>query len=876
MSYIRWTSDCADAPVEDVGGKAAGLGALTGHHQNVPDGFVVVTDAYRRVIVETGLERKIAEILASGEAVAESGRLSAEIQALFEDVTMPGDIVASIVTAYEQLVQDGAASVAVRSSATSEDMAEASFAGQLETFLWVSGADEVMRHVRRCWASLFTQQAIAYRSRLDVMPEDLAIAVVVQRMVVPDAAGVMMTLEPVDGDRSVVYIEAAYGLGEGVVRGDVGVDRFWVDKGAREVRRHEIAQKTHAHQFDPQCGEARLQEVEAAKQNEPCLSADEVLALADLGVRIENDFEHLMDVEWAIGGAGRELFTLQARAETVWSRRAAELAPAAVAQAKADWSQVGEEWDVLHSTGAEDLHWSTDNIGEGLPGVLTPLGYSLWKESVDHAARKSAWSVGALSRKEVTRPPDDRLLVRPFFGRAAMQAEFYALLGDRMPGTTGEESVKGVLGRVPDDLIFHPTTRRYAFIAWRLPKTLLTASHAARRLAAETDEWWRASLRRVETLDRQEALALLFEAYERFRRNLVMQGVVVFGVVSPLYQAVVSLVEKTGVGDIATLSGVGGAEMAIIGDAWRASRGEITIEQVLAKHGFHGPAEGEVASKVWREDPEPLRRMVNEYAARDAADDPLRRTAEAQRRLPKVQEDLVASLPRLQRPIVRKLLKMAAAGIPMRGVTKRGMVQCIDINRAAARRVGELMVADGTLLEREDIFYLTFEELREPLPADVADLVTKRKARREMYRSVDVPAMWKGDPEPVSFDSIIDDHEKVSGIGVSVGVVEGRVRVVHDPSFAEVQPDEVLVAPTTDPSWSAIMFVSKALVVDIGGALSHAAVVARELGFPCVVNTRVGTKVLHTGDVVRVDGSRGVVEILERVAAESGRASLGW
>lgn len=866
MTYIRAISDSGAAPINQVGGKAVGLGQLTEHGQNVPDGFVVTADAYRRVVTETALGDRIADILEAGDAVADSGRMSTEIRALFDDLSLPDSLRQEVVEAYGQIGAEEP--VAVRSSATAEDLTEASFAGQQESFLWISGSDDVVRHVVRCWSSLFTQQAIAYRSRLDSGLEDLAMAVVVQRMVPADTAGVMMTLEPVEGNRSVVYIEAAFGLGEGVVRGDVEVDRFWVDKATREIHRREVVSKRQAHVFVPEAGEVRLQEVEAARQDTPTLTDDEVLSLAELGIQIEDDFGHAMDVEWAIA-SDRQLFTLQARGETVWAQRRDQPSPAP-SPSSVDWSILGEDWDVLHSTGAPDLHWSTDNIGEGLPGLLTPLGYTFWKENVDHAARKSAWAVGAFSRCEVARPPDDRMLVRTFYGRAAMQTEFYANLGDRMPGTTGEHSVEGVLGRIPEDLAFSPTARRYPVIAYRLPKTLLTTTRAARKLADETDQWWRDSIARVPGLDLQQALDLVAnEAQEWGRRIWVMQGVIVFGVVSPLYQAVVSLIDKTGVGDIATLSGSGGAEMAIIEDMWRASRCELSVEEVVANHGFHGPAEGEISSRVWREDPAPLRRIIKEYASLDDSQDPVAHVAAAQARLPQLHEELVASLPALQRPLVRKMLRMAARGIPMRGITKRGMVQCIDVGRAAARRAGELLAHDGVLLEADDIFHLTIEELRKPLPRDVQDLVAKRKARRELYRMVDVPAMWKGNPEPVLLDGQdAEALEQVTGSGVSAGVVEGRVRVVHDPTFGEVEQDEILVAPTTDPSWSAIMFVSKALVVDIGGALSHAAVVARELGFPCVVNTRVGTKVLRTGDLVRVDGTKGTVDVLERAASD--------
>jgi pyruvate,water dikinase len=169
------------------------------------------------------------------------------------------------------------------------------------------------------------------------------------------------------------------------------------------------------------------------------------------------------------------------------------------------------------------------------------------------------------------------------------------------------------------------------------------------------------------------------------------------------------------------------------------------------------------------------------------------------------------------------------------------------------------------LRDPDDIFYLTVEELGRPLPPDVQALVDRRRERRAFYKTLELPAMWKGSPTPRTTEAMhYDTLDHVEGIGVSPGVVEGVARVVHDPSFADVAPDEVLIAPTSDPSWSAILFISRALVVDIGGALSHAAVVARELGVPCVVGTRNGTEAIRTGDLVRVDGHTGVVTVVKR------------
>jgi len=290
---------------------------------------------------------------------------------------------------------------------------------------------------------------------------------------------------------------------------------------------------------------------------------------------------------------------------------------------------------------------------------------------------------------------------------------------------------------------------------------------------------------------------------------------------------------------------------------------------VVRNHGFHGPLEGELSSVVWREDDAPLRRMVEQYAARDDSEDPLLQDARRAAERPALERAVLGALPRAQRAPARLLLKLARERIPLRGVAKRSFLQAYDVARASARRIGEHLVAAGELRERDDVFFLTLDELTGALPADPAELAARRRARREQYAAVALPSDWTGLPVPVAIAAPGEQRDGdaaavLTGLGVSPGVVEGTARVLRTPDFSEVEPDEVLVAPITDPSWSSIMFISSALVMDVGGALSHAAVVARELEIPCVVNTRTGTRALRTGDRVRVDGSAGTVEVLSR------------
>ncbi|MCD2194578.1 hypothetical protein LQ327_14490 [Actinomycetospora endophytica] len=878
-AYTLPLAECGRDVADRVGGKALGLCELLRMDLPVPGGFVVTVEAYHHLMAVTGLREQVADLLREAAGERDTRKVSARIAELFAGVELPAAVADQVLAAYDALGADEPARVAVRSSATAEDTANASFAGQQETYLWIRGRDEVARHVLRCWASLFTPQAISYRAHFGVPLEDLGIAVVVQRMVPARGAGVLMTLEPVTGDRSQIYLEAGYGVGEGVVQGDVATDRHWIDKATLAPRRTEIGHKEHAHRFDVERAAGAVVEVPADQQDLPVLTDDELTALAQLGRTIEDGFGAPMDVEWAVAddsdpvAAGRVL-VLQARPETVWSGREATTVVDPTAQPDDEPISPQDDWDPLHSRSAPSLHWSVDNLGEAAPGVLTPLCWSLWRSVGERACREAFYRLGALRADERGAPDDpaDRIL-RIFHGRLALQVDFVAATGNRMPGTTGEEVVRGLFGQAPEDIDYTSTRRRYPAIAARLAALSVTGPAQVHRLARETDTWWQESTARAGSLGLRGATELLTEASDRFFATLSLHTLGLMGVVQPVYDALTRLVETTGVGDVAVLSGSGGAEMAVVGDIWRASRGEIDLAEVVARHGFHGPLEGELSGRVWREDDSPLRRLVGEYAQRPDSAGPRAREQRRREQAAVTTRELLAAVPRHRRPAVRALLALAAHRIPLRGVGKRSYLQSIDVARAAARRIGRCLVHDGRLGAVDDVFYLTVDELVAGVGEDMgrdgggdtAELVARRRRRRDQHAALRIPNHWAGQPDLLDeahTDVAVGDA--LSGVGVSSGVVEGPVRVVTHPDFAEVRPDEILVAPTTDPSWSSIMFVSAGLVVDIGGALSHAAVVARELGLPCVVSTRTGTRALSTGDRVRVDGTAGTVTVLQR------------
>jgi pyruvate,water dikinase len=525
----------------------------------------------------------------------------------------------------------------------------------------------------------------------------------------------------------------------------------------------------------------------------------------------------------------------------------------------------------VHTQSGPNTFWSTTNLGEALPGVVTPLGWSIWMPAIDIGVRDCFARMGALRNKDVHVPPniDDRV-ASIFYGRAALNATFFCEMGGRLPGTGPDAIAKQLLGEVPAGIALENTLKRMPVVAFKMPYALATVRRDVLTRIKPIDPWWRSSVANIEAVDLAAAKGLLAETGARFIEMIRVQAGGVFIGVQPPFDQLIALIEKAGLdAESANALGAGQgshAEIDIIYDLWALGREKITLEAFLSRHGYHGPFAGEISSVSWREDPSPVVRLAGQYGARKESDNPELAHGERTQARIAAEQQLLAKLPAVQRPGARLVLKMAAARIPLRGVAKGTYLQVLDVGRSAARRIGTLLVEQGTLDDRDDPFYLTVQELTGTLPANAKELVAERRAQREDFQRHGIPTNFRGNPEPYELAGVETpaDDAAIEGIPASGGVVEGIVRIVHDPAFSDIEPDEVLVCVTTDPSWASVLFLSSALVVDIGGLLSHAAVVAREIGVPCVVGTRTGTKALRTGDRVRVDGNTGKVLVLER------------
>lgn len=527
-----------------------------------------------------------------------------------------------------------------------------------------------------------------------------------------------------------------------------------------------------------------------------------------------------------------------------------------------------EPSNALHAVSPEDASWSSINLAEAVPGVMTPLCASAWIPASEIGLRMPFYAMGVLEsrRRHIPVDPAERI-THVFFGRMAVRVDFLCEIGDLIPGQSGEALSRDFFGFVPPTFVSRPSKRRLPFIALRYPRMLFRVAKDMERLRSETDPWWAAAIATTPEVSVAEAQNRIDEGMERFSKALGQQSVMAAGVIQPVFEQLAAIASAAGVDTSVLLRGHREHEESIVlQDMWDVSRNRLSLEEFLARHGYHGPGEGELSARAWREDPTPVVRLVEQYQAMgdhrapgtaDAADLAARQQAEAR---------LLGSVGWIGRIKARLILRLARSFVPLRGVGKVAYLQSIDVVRASARHIGTELVAEGRLDEPDDTFYLTREEITGDLQGDLRTRIAERRALRARYQSFDVPSSWTGQPVATMRDDVAAaaDVSTLSGVGASPGVVVGRARVVLDPGAVEVEDGDILVAHTTDPGWVSLMFLSQALVVDIGGMMSHAAVVARELGIPCVMNTGNGTQVLATGDIVRVDGATGIVEIIER------------
>jgi pyruvate,water dikinase len=851
-----------ESQVAVVGGKGAHLGALSRIDGiSVPAGFCVTTYAFRRIMAQApSIDALLDQLSRSDPDDPEGVRtISAEIRRTIEAAVVPDDLARDVTRALARHGEQAA--YAVRSSATAEDLPTASFAGQQDTYLNVVGPAAVLRHVSRCWASLFTERAVTYRRRNGIDDRAVHMAVVVQRMVRPHASGILFTADPVTGDRKVATVDAGFGLGEALVAGLVNPDVFKVRDG--EVVSRTIAVKQRAVHALPTGGTGEVA-IDAQHREQPALTDEQVVRLVRVGRRIEAYFGRPQDIEWCLDDDGFQI---------VQSRPITTLFPVP----RAD----DQDNHVYVSVGHQQM----------MTDPMKPLGLSMWQLT----AMVPMHEAGGRLFVDVT-----RRLASP-----ASRAGLLDVMGK------GDPLVRDALETVLDRGDFVPSLPDAGPAgAPAGPASAPIPTDPA--IVTELVERSRASLaaleRDIRTKNGPELFDFLLEAFEEHRRVLsdplsiqaIMAGMEATWWLGDKLQE--WLGERNAV-DTLTLSAPGNvtSEMGLalldVADVIRphpelvaylegvededfldelaklpgGSEAREAVETYLDRYGMRCAGEIDITRPRWRERPTTLVPAILDNVRNFEPGAAARHFQQGRQKAQEKEQDVLSRLRGLpdgdrKAEETKRMIDRVRTFIGYREYPKYGIVSRYFVYKQALLREAERLVRSGVLADEEDVFFLTFQEFHDAVRSNRVDdrLVQQRREAFRSYQALTPPRVLTSDGWAVTGAYRREDVPAgaLIGLPVSTGTVEGRARVVLDMAQADLAPGDILVTAFTDPSWSPLFVGVAGLVTEVGGLMTHGAVIAREYGLPAVVGVEGATRLIEDGQRIRVHGTDGYVEIL--------------
>ncbi|MDF3301752.1 rifamycin-inactivating phosphotransferase [Streptomyces tropicalis] len=859
--YVVDLREVDETQVAVVGGKGAHLGGLSRiEGVRVPDGFCVTTGAFRRIMAAASIDDRLDRLSRLDPDDREAIRtLSAQIRRTVEGIAVPDDLAAAITRALGRLGEQAAC--AVRSSATAEDLPTASFAGQQDTYLDVVGPTAVLQHVRRCWASLFTERAVTYRRRNGIDHRTVHMAVVVQRMVFPHAAGVLFTADPVTGNRKVATVDAGFGLGEAVVSGLVNPDVFKVRHG--EVVAKAIAAGQRAvHTLPP--GGTQEAATDPQRQEQPALTDAQVVRLVRLGRRIEAHFGRPQDIEWCL---------VDDDFQFVQSRPITTLFP------------------VPESGDQENHVYVSVGHGQMMTDPMKPLGLSMWRLT----AMVPMHEAGGRLFVDVTRrlaSPASRAGLLDVLGRGdplirdALETvldrdDFVPSLPDAGPGgppargasapietdpavvTELIERSRASLAALERDIRTRTGPALFDFLleAFEEHKRVLGDPLNLQAVMAGMEATWWLNDKLQEWLGEKNAAdTLTLSAPGNVTSEMGLALLDVADVIRPRPEVVAFL---QGVDDEGFLD-----ELAKLAGGTEARD---AIEAYLDRYGMRCVGEIDITRPRWRERPTTLVPVILDHVRNFGPGAAERRFEQGRRKAQKKEQDVLSRLRALpdgdrKAGEAKRMIDRVRTFIGYREYPKYGIVGRSFVYKQALLQEAERLVRAGVLPEKEDVFYLTFQELHDVVRSHRVDdrLIQRRKDAFRSHHALTPPRVLTSDGEAVTGAYRRDDVPAgaLTGLPVSAGTVEGRARVILDMGEADLEAGDILVTAFTDPSWSPLFVGIAGLVTEVGGQMTHGAVIAREYGLPAVVGVQQATRLIRDGQWIRVHGTDGYVEIL--------------
>lgn len=844
-----------DLPI--AGGKGLNLGVMLQAGLPVPEGFCVLTAAFDMHMVASGIKEDVerldylhvedlSEIEAAGKllrekirAVLVSDELKVEVQKALQDF-------------------DADSSFAVRSSATAEDLPDASFAGQQDSYLFVQGDQAILRAIKDCWASLFNDRAISYRLKNGISNKELSISVLVQRMIDPVFSGVLFTADPVSENRDWMKVEYVAGVGEDLVAGK---------------------KKPHTVAYDKERGEI-LSNHQAA-ENPDKLQELTMFKLFRLGREIEEFYRKPMDIEWAQDGAGR-IWILQARAITT-------LLPLVNPNREGSavylsFHHIQNMMEPIRPLGASCLKLVLpfDRDQSGNSRIFQYSGGFLFADMTDYFAvplfRKSigmrmdvvdAVMAGSLRRLMRDRDFVKNMIPHTAKGRGLWEAYRFLLRGALKARKPREMSIEDCnrfideyVGRLKADLAEAESMQEkleacrkgiqgyllgaFKNVAPFIGPGVLSYRYLVRKTETlwGSDEWAQALVKGAKGNVTTEMGLMIGDLAERIREDAVW------------LKRLDQWAPQVFVRELSQAEGETGDQMRLI----------------MENFGARGIGEIDITNPRWFEDPSPIVQSVKNhlrvYKHGQQRADYDRMTEEALAAADQIVDRASQGLDRWKRRFYRNMVDRVLYLMPAREHGKYGMILVLGLVKKEILRIGEMAVDAGWLDRMDDVYFLEFDEIGQMVKEKIAmrALVAQRRRVFEKAKLHKIPRLvthsgWIVPPES---DGRSAGENELLGTGVSSGVVEGIARVVERPEEARMQPGEILIAPFTDPGWTPLFIHAKGLVLEVGGMLTHGAIVAREYGIPAVVGVDRAMERIQTGDRLQVDGDQGLVRILER------------
>ncbi|MHA3024545.1 rifamycin-inactivating phosphotransferase [Mycobacterium sp. BMJ-28] len=839
MAYTLALGDVDQTSAPVVGAKSARLGELCHLGVRVPAGFCVTVQAFERFVSAAPSITDRLDQLACLDAEDRYGisTLSARLRETLENVDVPADIQAAIGAELDGL--GAQRPYAVRSSATAEDLATSSFAGQLDSYLDVVGHAEILRHVKRCWASMFTERSITYRLRNGLEHKDSQMAVLVQQMVPAQAAGVLFTADPVSGNRRMASVEAVFGLGEALVSGRVDADLY-------RVREQEVVAETIAAQ--------------------PVLTDAQVLRLTELGRRIEADLGHPQDIEWCL---------LDGDFHIVQTRPITTLFP------------------IPETDDGRNHVYICVGHQQMMTDAMTPLGLSVWQLTTRRPMAEAGGRLFVDVTEALQRPStraglvDGFLRADPLTGGALQsildRGDFVPTVPDHCPGgaipsatecpietdpaivtaliqrnqasvEALERDIEQLSGPALVEFILSDFTElQRVLFAPESNQVIVAGMDAAHWLNDRLQEWLG---------EKNPADALTQSVPHNVTSEMGLALLDVADTMRP-HPDVVARLEQCERGDRDLL--------AALGDLPGGRQARQALQDYLDRYGMRCVGEIDITRMRWSEQPSALVPAILANIDNFAPGEARRRLELGLRQAESKERDVLArlrTLPDGERKAdeTKAMIDRVRTFAGYREYPKYGMVSRYFIYKRALLREAGRLVEAGVLGDRDDVYYLRLQEFHEVVRTHRVDeeLIAQRKAAFRSYQSLRPPRVLTSDGEGVSGAYRRDDLPPgaLAGLAVSAGTVEGRARVVVDIASARLEPGDILVTAYTDPSWTPLFVGITALVTEVGGLMTHGAVIAREYGLPAVVGVQDATTLIRDGQRIRVAGGDGYVELL--------------